>query len=140
MHEVRRFTFKLEATHRRESMIDYSRYDGHTAGPWIVQSFYQIYHKNQHGNFRVAIVTEIGDKEMMQRNAILVADAPLILEALKASEARVKELEKELTQPMLVNLSRLVDANADLKARNAELEAKLKARELSDDELYNIVS
>lgn len=86
-------------------MIDTSKYKGYTDGPWRIgtnnDDYCSIWHKN---NICVC-------QHARERDAILIADAPLILEALKDSEARVKELE-----------------------------AKLKARELTDNELYNIAT
>jgi hypothetical protein len=97
-------------------MIDTTKYAGHTPGPWKMKNRYQIYHENQHGDFRIAMATEVGDDLMSCNNAILIADAPIILEALKAAQARIAELEmvlmehrkppREYTDDELLDMSR----------------------------------
>lgn len=73
-------------------MIDYSRYEGHTPGPWSKDCAALFTMNKIH---YLQLENDTGEKSSCA-NAILAFDAPIILEALKASEARVKELEDKL--------------------------------------------
>ena len=83
-------------------MIDTDKYEGHTPGPWILSEEYAYELFVYAGDVRLAkmdgdaplYLDEHGNPEDL--NAQLIADAPLILQALIDERAEVKRLRENL--------------------------------------------
>ena len=81
-------------------MIDYSRYEGHTPGPWGWAGVTQI--ATGKGSYVVATVGE--EKRVCslsretQGTAALIADAPILLARCKELEAENKRLREALEE------------------------------------------
>ena len=82
-------------------MIDTDKYEGHTEGPWITKVNQQVYDKD---NNPIATVEYFAQENHSYYNKVLIADAPLLLDAYKDKCEEVKRLEKLLADADLCNV------------------------------------
>ena len=97
-------------------MIDTNKYEGHTEGPWI------MFEQKRHINILNQLIgLRFVDMEI-DSNAQLIADAPLLLEEVKATHAAMEKLEQAYLENSLhfaKEINRLHEAIADI-ANNME--------------------
>lgn len=114
-------------------MIDLSKYEGHTPGPWEAKGpdWYGDYNIAQIGTNPAigAVVINGRAPDVVMANANLFADAPTILEYARELEARNAELVEALkgARPLVVEAWRNAfrGYEAEAKARLNRLDAAL---------------
>ena len=79
------------------SKIDYSKYEGRTAGPWIADVTEPrarvILDRRTYDNEAIPVaVLGMSDRPAVQANAHLIADAPMLLERCKKLEESLAEV------------------------------------------------